>query len=73
VVAKVRERPAVNKQGSHKFHMEKFNLRQLNKVEGKEKYCVDVSYKFAVLEDLVAEVKINIIWETIRGNTKISA
>jgi hypothetical protein len=31
----------VNKQRSHRFHMERFNLKKLNKVEGKEQYCVD--------------------------------
>jgi hypothetical protein len=40
VVAKIRERIAVNKQGSHKFHVERFNLKKLNEVEGKEKYHV---------------------------------
>jgi hypothetical protein len=42
VVAKIRERTAVNKQGSHKFHMERFNFKKLNEVEGKEKYRVEV-------------------------------
>jgi hypothetical protein len=37
VVAKIMERIAVNKQGWHKFHMERFNLRKANEVEGKEK------------------------------------
>jgi hypothetical protein len=32
---------------------------KLNKVEGKEKYCTEVSNRFAALEDLDAEVKIN--------------
>jgi hypothetical protein len=73
VVTKIRERLAVNKQGSHKFHMERFNLKKLKEVEDKEKYCVAVSNRFAALEDLDAEVEINIIWETIRGNIKISA
>jgi hypothetical protein len=40
VVAKIRERLAVNKQGSHKFQMERFDLKKLNEVEGKEKYRV---------------------------------
>jgi hypothetical protein len=35
VVAKVRERLAVNKQRSQRFHMERFNLKKLNEVEGK--------------------------------------
>jgi hypothetical protein len=62
VVAKIRERIAVNKQGSHTFHMERFNLKKLNEVE--------VSYRFPALEDLDAEVEINIVWEAIRANIK---
>jgi hypothetical protein len=34
VVAEIRERLAVNKQGSHTFHMERFNLKKLNEVRG---------------------------------------
>jgi hypothetical protein len=44
-VAKIRERQAVNKQVSHKFHMERFILKKLNDVEGKEKYRFEVSNK----------------------------
>jgi hypothetical protein len=54
VVAKVRERLAVNKQRSHRFHMERFNLIKLNEIEGKEQYRVEVSNRFAALEDLDA-------------------
>jgi hypothetical protein len=32
--------------------MVRFNLKKLNKVEGKEKYHVEVSNRFAALEDL---------------------
>ncbi|PNF32224.1 hypothetical protein B7P43_G18020 [Cryptotermes secundus] len=39
VVAKVRERLAVSKQTTHRVHMERFNLKKLNEVEGKEQYC----------------------------------
>jgi hypothetical protein len=46
VVAKVRERLAVNKQRSHRFHMERFNLKKLNDVEGKEQYQVEDSNGF---------------------------
>jgi hypothetical protein len=38
VVAKVRERLAVSKQRTHTVHMERFNLKKLNEVEGKEQY-----------------------------------
>jgi hypothetical protein len=41
VVSKIRERLAVNKQGSRKFHMERFNQKKLNEVEGKEKYHIE--------------------------------
>jgi hypothetical protein len=71
-VAKIRKRLAVNKQGSHTFHMERFNLKKVNEVEGKEKYHVEVSNRFAALEDLDAEIEINTIWETIRENIRIS-
>jgi hypothetical protein len=42
VVAKFRERLAVNKQRSQRFQKERFNLKMLNKIEGKEQYCVEV-------------------------------
>jgi hypothetical protein len=73
MVAKVRERLAVNKQGSQRLDMERFNLKKLNEVQGKEQFCVEVSNRFAALEDLDAEVEINSAWETIRENIKISA
>jgi hypothetical protein len=53
--------------------MERFILMKLNEVEGKEQYHVEVSSRFAALEDLDAEVDINRAWETMRENTKISA
>jgi hypothetical protein len=55
-VAKIKERLAVNKQGPHIFHMERFNLKELNEGKGKEKYRGEVSNRFAALEDLDAEV-----------------
>jgi hypothetical protein len=73
VVAKVRKRLAVNKQRSHRFHMQRFNPKKLNQVEGKEQLRVEVSNRFAALEDLEAEVEINSTRETIRENIKISA
>jgi hypothetical protein len=36
VVAKVGERLAVRKQTTHTFHMERFNFKKLNEVEGKK-------------------------------------
>jgi hypothetical protein len=73
VVAKVRERLAVNKQRSQRFNMERFNLNKLNDVEGKEQFRAEVSNRFAALEDLDTEVEINSAWETIKENITISA
>jgi hypothetical protein len=72
VVAKVRERLAVNKPTSHRFHMERFNLKKFNDAEDKEQFCVEVSNRFAALEDFFSEVEINSVWEMIRENIKIS-
>jgi hypothetical protein len=53
--------------------MERFNLKKLNEVEGKEQYRVEVSNRFAALEDLDSEVEINSAWEMIREIITISA
>jgi hypothetical protein len=67
VVAKVRERLAVNKQRSQRFDMERFNLKKLNDVENKEQFRVQVSNRFAALEDLDTEVEINSAWKRLEG------
>jgi hypothetical protein len=46
--------------------MERHNFKNLNKLEGKEKYHIEVSNMFADLEDLDSEVKSNSAWEIIR-------
>ncbi|PNF33543.1 hypothetical protein B7P43_G17402 [Cryptotermes secundus] len=73
VVAKVRERLAVSKQTAHRVHMERFNLKKLNEVEGKEQFRFEISNRFAALENLDTEVDIRKTWETIRENIKMSA
>jgi hypothetical protein len=54
VVEKVRERLAESKQTTHRIHMERFNNKKLNKVECKEQYRVEISNRFADLENLDA-------------------
>jgi hypothetical protein len=61
VVAKIRERLAVNKQGSYTFHMERFNLNKLNGIEGKEKYRVKVSNRFEVF--MAVTMKNVVLWD----------
>jgi hypothetical protein len=51
--------------------MERFSLKKLNEVEGKEQYRVEISSRLAGSEHLDTEVGINKAWETIRENIKI--
>jgi hypothetical protein len=53
--------------------MERFNLKKLNKVEGKEQFRVDISNRFAALDYWDIEMEINSAWEMIIDNIKISA
>jgi hypothetical protein len=48
---KVRERLAVSKQTTHRFRTDRFNLKKLNGVEGKELYRVEISNRFAAMEN----------------------
>jgi hypothetical protein len=52
--------------------MERFNLRKLSAVEGKERYHVEISNRFEGLGNLDTEVNVNKARETIRENIKIS-
>jgi hypothetical protein len=73
VVAKVRDKLAGHKVRSHRFHLEKFNLKKLSKVEVIEQYHDEISDTFSALENLDTKVDINRAWETIRENMKLSA
>jgi hypothetical protein len=37
---------------THRVHMKRCNLKKLNDVEGKEQYLVEISNRFAALENL---------------------
>jgi hypothetical protein len=51
--------------------VERLNLENLNEAEGKKQCRVEVTNRFAALEDLAAEVEINSALETIGENIKI--
>jgi hypothetical protein len=42
--------------------MQRFNVKKLNDVEGEEQCRVEVSNRFAALEDLDTEVEISSAW-----------
>jgi hypothetical protein len=59
VVTKVRERLAMSKQTTHRFHTKRFDLRKLNKVESKEQYHIEISNRFESLENMDGEMDNN--------------
>ena len=67
VIAKVRERLAVSKQAAQKLQGERFNLRKLKDLEVKKQYQIEITNRFAALENL------NRAWENIKQNIKTSA
>ena len=52
MVAKVRERLAVSKQETRNFDGERFNLRKLYDLEVRKKYVIEISNRFAALQNL---------------------
>ena len=52
---------------------ESFNLRKLNELEVKEKYQIELTNRFAALENLDVEEDVNRAWENIKENIKTSA
>jgi hypothetical protein len=52
VVEKVRERLAVRKQTAQKIDGGRFNLRKLNDLEVRKQYQIDITNRFAALENV---------------------
>ena len=73
MVAKLRERLAVRKQAAQKFGGERFNLRKLNELGVKKKYQIEITNKFAALENLNGAENVNRAWENIKENIITSA
>jgi hypothetical protein len=73
MVSKFRESLAVSKETMHRVHTDRFSLKNLNEVERREQYCVEISNRFAASENLDTEVDVNNASEIISENIKISA
>ena len=71
VIAKIRERLAVGKQAAQRFNRQIFNLRKLNELEVRKKYQIEITNRFAALENLNDDV--NRAGENIKENIKTSA
>ena len=73
MAAKLRERLAVGKQAAQKFEGERFNLRKLKELEVKEKFQIEITNRFAALENSNVDEDVNRVWENIKENIKTSA
>jgi len=52
VIAKVRERLTVSKQATQRIDRQRFNLRKLHEPEVREQYQIEITNRFAALENL---------------------
>jgi len=73
VIAKVRERLAVGKQAVQRFDRQRFNWRKLNESEVREQYQIEITNRFAALENLNNDEDVNRTWENIKENIQTSA
>jgi hypothetical protein len=73
VIAKVWERLAVGKQAAQRFDRQRFNLRKLNEPEVRELYQIEISNRFAALENFNDDENLDRTWENIKENIQTSA
>jgi hypothetical protein len=66
-------RLAVRKQAAQKFDGERFNPRKLKELEFKKKYQIEITNRFAALENLIVDEDLNRAWENIKEDIKTSA
>ena len=73
MVAKFRQRLAVRKQAAQKSDGGRFNLRKLNDLLVRKQYQIEISNRFAALENVSEDEDISRVWESIKENIKTSA
>jgi len=73
VIEKVGERLAVGKQAAQRFDRQRLNLRKLNEPEVREQYQIEITNRFAALENLNDDVDVDRTWENIKENIQTSA
>jgi len=57
---------AIRKQAAQKFDGEKFNLWKLNELEVRKYYQIEITNRFAALENSNDDEDINTAWENIK-------
>ena len=66
VIAKVRERLAVGKQAAQRCDRQIFNLKKLNELEVRKQYQIEITNRYAVLENSNEDEDVNRTWENIK-------
>jgi hypothetical protein len=72
-VAKLRKTISVSKQARRKFDLERLDLKNLDDIEIKDKYQVEIANRFAASENLDESLVINNAWKSTGENIKTSA
>ena len=72
MIAKVRERLAVGKQAAQRFDRQRFNMRKLNEPQVTEQYQIEITNRFAALENLNDDKDVNMTWKNTKENIKTS-
>ena len=73
VIVKVRERLAEFIQASQRLDRQRFNLRRLNEPEVREQYQIEITNRYAALENVNDDDDVNRTWENIKENIQTSA
>ena len=73
VIPKFKERVAVGNHATQKFDRQRFNLGKLNEPEVKEQYQIEITNRFAALENLNNDEDVDRTWENIKENIQTSA
>jgi len=72
VFAEVRVRLAVGKHAAQRYDRQRFNLRKLNEPDDSDQYQIEITNRFAALENLNDEEDANKTWENIKENIQTS-
>ena len=63
----------MGKQAAQRFDRQRFNLRKLNEPEFREQYQIEITNRFATLENENDDDDVNRTWENIKENIQTSA
>ena len=73
MAVKVIKQLAGHTQTAQKVDVERFNLRMLNELDVRKQYQIEISNRFAAMENLSDGDDIRRAWENIKENIKTSA